>query len=214
MLDFLRHGLMKGARQTGAIAPSGAALARAMTASMRTASGPRRVLEVGPGTGAVTGHILRELRRGDSLDLVELNGDFCRILEGRFLGPFRQRTPHVPVQLFEGAVEDVHLDGGYDFVICALPFNNFPPRLMRSILQRLVKLTRPGGELCFFEYALLRSIKSPLATPAARARIRRIDATVRSLRRRLVSDRELVLRNVPPAYAVRLRIPEVALAHR
>ncbi len=30
---------------------------------------------------------------------------------------------------------------------------------------------------------------------------------VRALRRRLVSDRELVLRNVPPAYAVRLRTP-------
>ncbi len=207
MLDFLRHGLMKGARQTGAIAPSGAALARAMTASLRAARGPRRVLEVGPGTGAVTGHILRELRGGDSFDLVELNAEFCRILEGRYLAPFRGRLPQVPVCLFEGAVEDVELESGYDFVLCALPFNNFSPTLMRSILRRLIKLTRPGGELCFFEYALLRSIKSPLASRAARERIRRIDATVRALRRRLVSDRELVLRNVPPAYAVRLRTP-------
>ena len=207
MLDFLRHGLLKGARQTGAIAPSGAALARAMTASLRAASGPRRVLEVGPGTGAVTGHILRELRRGDSFDLVELNAEFCRSLEGRCLAPFRRRLPQVPVRVIEGAVEDVELESGYDFVLCALPFNNFPPRMMRSILRRLIKLTRPGGELCFFEYALLRSIKAPLASRAARERIRRIDATVRALRRRLVSDRELVLRNVPPAYAVRLRTP-------
>ena len=41
---------------TGAILPSSRGLARAMTRPMRQAKGPRRILEVGPGTGAVDSH--------------------------------------------------------------------------------------------------------------------------------------------------------------
>ena len=36
---------------------------------------PRRILECGPGTGAVTAEIVRQLRPGDQLDILEINGD-------------------------------------------------------------------------------------------------------------------------------------------
>ncbi|HET9784113.1 MAG TPA: hypothetical protein VFP94_04030, partial [Terriglobales bacterium] len=55
---------------TGAIAPSGAFLARAMTAPIARAChsvrSRLRVLEVGPGTGVFTRAILQQLRPGDS----------------------------------------------------------------------------------------------------------------------------------------------------
>ena len=69
---------------TGAIAPSSRRLARAMTRHIAGPRGPARILEVGPGTGAVTRRILRLLRTEDRLDLVELNESFADLLRQRF----------------------------------------------------------------------------------------------------------------------------------
>ena len=69
---------------TGAIAPSSRFLARAMTAPLARRTGPIRVLEIGPGTGAVTDHLVRLLQPDDQFDLVELNPKFVEILQDRF----------------------------------------------------------------------------------------------------------------------------------
>src|SRR5579883_3247222 len=69
---------------TGSVMPSSRALARALTRPMRRNSGPRRLLEVGPGTGAVTVEIVHLLRPGDQLDIVEINPAFVAHLEHRF----------------------------------------------------------------------------------------------------------------------------------
>src|SRR5438876_11512114 len=66
---------------TGSILPSSRALGRALTRPMRLAQGARRILEVGPGTGAVTAEIVRALRPDDQLDLVEINAQFVAVLE-------------------------------------------------------------------------------------------------------------------------------------
>src|SRR5262249_9496833 len=65
---------------TGSILPSSRALARALVSRLRGRRAPARILEVGPGTGAVTDEILRQLRPGDRLDLVEINADFVALL--------------------------------------------------------------------------------------------------------------------------------------
>src|SRR6185369_3494678 len=69
---------------TGSIMPSSRALGRALTRPLRKAAGPRRVLEVGPGTGAVTAEIVRALKPGDNLDIVEINAEFVAVIEHRF----------------------------------------------------------------------------------------------------------------------------------
>src|SRR5436190_12756502 len=69
---------------TGSILPSSRALGRALVSAARKATSPRRILEVGPGTGAVTAEILQALRPGDRLDIVEINAHFVRLLEQRF----------------------------------------------------------------------------------------------------------------------------------
>ena len=71
---------------TGAVMPSGSALSHALARFVREgANSPsgRRILEVGPGTGAVTGHIVRAMRPGDRLDLVERNDEFVARLSER-----------------------------------------------------------------------------------------------------------------------------------
>ena len=69
---------------TGAIAPSSRRLARAMTRYVASERRPARILEVGPGTGAVTRQIVTLLKADDRLDMVELNEAFAGRLEQRF----------------------------------------------------------------------------------------------------------------------------------
>src|SRR4051794_1176278 len=71
-------------RTTGAILPSSRGLARALTSPFRPRRPPARIPEVGPGTGAVTTEILRQLRRGDRFDIVEINPDSVALLKRRF----------------------------------------------------------------------------------------------------------------------------------
>ena len=72
---FLRE-FLRTFQTTGAVMPSGSALAAALAHYVRDGdegSGGRRILEAGPGTGAVTHHIARAMRGGDRLVLVERN---------------------------------------------------------------------------------------------------------------------------------------------
>src|SRR5271166_1810158 len=71
-------------RNTGSILPSSRGLARALVSQVRRRCGPARILEVGPGTGAVTDEILRALRPGDHFEIVEINADFVALLARRF----------------------------------------------------------------------------------------------------------------------------------
>ena len=180
-------------------------LAAAMTSSIGAIEGPRRVLEVGPGTGPFTKAILRKLRAGDQFDLVEINENFCRTLEKKLLGPYRGKHPKVKVGLHCAPIEEAKLDGPYDVIVCGLPFNNFPPKLMRQIFRRMFALLKENGELVYFEYAGVRVMKGPVMDSAGRARLKRIDAYGKSLRRHHDGKKELVLGNFPPAIAYRLK---------
>src|SRR5438105_9120022 len=102
---------------TGAVLPSGRGLARALTHFVRgeangsvvatDATKPRRILEVGPGTGAVTEQIIADMRINDRLVLVERNLEFVSHLEQRLsqipkVSPNRDR-----ISLLHSSVEDV-----------------------------------------------------------------------------------------------------------
>lgn len=203
MLSFVREAF-RDFRHTGSVWPSSPALAKAMTRSLRSAKGPKRLLEVGPGTGPFTKMVLGSLRPGDSFDLVEINPEFVKRLEQTMLGPFRARHPDITVRVHCKPIEEANLLGPYDFIICGLPFNNFPASLVRTIQRTLVSMLGAGGELAYFEYAGVRVMKAPFSTPKGRQRLRRIDALGKSLRRKHAGGRQLVLTNFPPAFAMRV----------
>ncbi|HRQ74833.1 MAG TPA: methyltransferase domain-containing protein [Phycisphaerales bacterium] len=207
MLVFIRQ-FLKDFHHTGAVLPSSPRLAQAITRAVRERGvnprKPRRILEVGPGTGPFTKCLLAALRPGDELHIVEINPAFSRRLEEKFLAPFRAANPDIPVTLHCGPIEAVPLEGTFDHIICGLPFNNFPPRLVRSIFRRLIDLLAEGGELSYFEYAGVRVMKGPLVGTEGRRKLKQIGATGKVLSRRHQGQRELVLGNMPPAVAVRL----------
>ena len=73
----------------GAIAPSSRFFARTQAKPLAKLKArtdrPVRVLEVGPGTGAVTRQIVRLLDPGDTFDLVEINQAFADHLQQLFV---------------------------------------------------------------------------------------------------------------------------------
>jgi phosphatidylethanolamine/phosphatidyl-N-methylethanolamine N-methyltransferase len=203
MLAFVTQ-LLKDRKHTGAVLPSSNILAKTMTESIARRSGPKRVLEVGPGTGPFTKAILRTLRHGDEFHIVEISPVFCRRLEEKVLRKFRREHPKIAVYLHCSPIELASVTGKFDFIVCGLPFNNFTPQTVRSIFRRLMSMLADGGELSYFEYAGVRMMKGTLANEAGRRRLWTIGATSRVLKRKHAGHRKLVLGNVPPAIAVRL----------
>ncbi|MCH2160248.1 MAG: methyltransferase domain-containing protein [Phycisphaerales bacterium] len=203
MLPFIRQAIADF-KHTGSIWPSSRQLAAAMTRSLRQERDARRILEVGPGTGPFTRVILDNLRPGDEFHLVEINPAFCRNLEQNLLGPFREANPDIHVELHESAIEQAPLEPEFHHVVCGLPFNNFPPIVVRSIFRQMMGLLAEGGDLSYFEYAGVRIFKRTLPGKSRRNKIRQHDLHGKSLRRQHEGSRKLVMANFPPAFAVRL----------
>ena len=110
MLGFLGEAI-KNYRQTGAVAPSSRRLAQSMVSHLDDHSGPRRILEVGSGTGAFTRHILDGMRDGDRLDAVEISDSFAAALEADVLAPHRAAHPEQACRVFQCPIEDAALEG-------------------------------------------------------------------------------------------------------
>ena len=81
-VHFIRSWMEKPLA-TGAVMPSGKPLARAM-AQCVDPERPGPVVELGPGTGAVTAALIEQGVDPSRMVLVEFNPTFCRLLTGRY----------------------------------------------------------------------------------------------------------------------------------
>lgn len=196
---------------TGAIAPSSRFLARAMAQPLRQRrGGPVRVLEIGPGTGAVTRTLVRHIREGDRFDLVELNESFVEMLNGRFQNDENWSRVRAQSQIHSVPIQQFQADGPYDYVISGLPLNNFPSDLVEEIFHAYFRLLKPGGVLSYFEYQFVRSVRTRIGKREERQRLSAIDATMRSYTERLRFRRDWIFLNLPPAWVQHLRSDESA----
>lgn len=204
---------------TGAVLPTGGAASRAMSRFVAedrpnghapaangaatngsVEKGPRQLLEVGPGTGAITDHMIRRMRPSDQLTLVELNERFVECLRARLEKDAQWQAVASRVSLFSGSLEDLPRDKNYDVVVSALPFNNFQPDLVRRLLADLVSRLAPHGTLTFIEYIAIRRFKELLASSAERQRLNEVGGIINDFVAQHAFDRDMVLANVPPAW--------------
>jgi phospholipid N-methyltransferase len=192
---------------TGSILPSSRALGRAMTRPMRQfkGQGPRRILEIGPGTGAITAAIVRQLRPGDQFDIVEINADFVAFLGQRFAEEPDFRKRRGQSRIIHAPLQEVPGEHGYDFMISGLPLNNFSLELVEDIYRSYERLLKPTGTLTSFEYVWIRQMKMPFVSERERDRLVKLTRYLEGKIRRYQIGEEIVFLNVPPAVARHLR---------
>jgi phosphatidylethanolamine/phosphatidyl-N-methylethanolamine N-methyltransferase len=159
-LRFLR-ALITRPKNIGAVLPSGPALANAMARQI-TARGP--VLELGPGTGAITAAILEHGTPPESLTCVEYDGDFARHLRARFAG----------VNIVQGDAFDLdktltapHLQ--FAAILSGLPLLNFPVAARRRLIDGALARLAPGGVLAQFSYGPHAPVTPPAGWGVTRA---------------------------------------------
>jgi phosphatidylethanolamine/phosphatidyl-N-methylethanolamine N-methyltransferase len=150
---FLREWLANPQR-TGSVAPSSRVLASAMARWL-----PRNpesyVLELGPGTGAVTAALLKFGLREDRLVAIENNASLARRLHKRFprahiiTGDAWELdvllTEHLP------AIESVGA------VISSLPLLNFPKEQADELAQKIRSILEPRGRWVQYSYQIGKS---------------------------------------------------------
>ena len=197
---------------TGAILPSSRFLARALASDLKGTRKPARILEVGPGTGAVTREIVRLLQEGDRLDAVEINPSFVEHLRLRFQQEKLFRSRLDQIELIEGAVEELLGTAVYDFIISGLPLNNFAVSQVRMIFRTFNRLLKPGGTLSYYEYAFVRQLKTPFVGREERRRLRKVGRVVERTLQKYQIGRKRILINVPPATVRRLRFKPAIVA--
>ncbi len=203
--DFIRE-CRRQFRSTGAVLPSTRFLARALASELRKPHEPARILEVGPGTGSVTKEILRRLQPRDRLDLVEINARFVRLLRDRFDKEWEFRFYREQVEVIHSAVEALPGEGIYDYIVSGLPLNNFPVATVRTIFRAYDRLLKPGGTLTYYEYVLIRHLKTPFVNRRERRRLLSVGRLVGGYIRDYQIRRERIFINVPPATVRHLRL--------
>ena len=141
--------LISRPRSIGAIAPSSRALARRIAAQINpNLSGA--VLELGPGTGVVTGALIANGISTERLIAVETDPDLARLM--------RERFPRLRV--FEG--DAFCLDrtlpnsetGPLAGVVSGLPLLNFPPAQRRELIVSMLARIPAGGPFVQFSYGV------------------------------------------------------------
>ncbi len=169
---------------------------------------PRRVLEVGPGTGSVTDKIVAALGPADRLDLVEINEEFVALLQRRFAEEPRLKAVADRVRILNTPIEEAGDGEPYDLIVSGLPLNNFEVAGVQRILGVLEGLLKPGGRLSFFEYFFIRGFRSVVSRGQERERLRGIAATLGEMLRRHEIRRELIWLNTPPAWVHHIQFAE------
>jgi phosphatidylethanolamine/phosphatidyl-N-methylethanolamine N-methyltransferase len=147
---------------TGAVMPSGKPLARAMAKCVDPAlEGP--VIELGPGTGAVTAALVEQGIAPSRMVLVEFNPTFCRLL----------RTRYPEATIVQGDAYRIKrqlaslLRQPAAAVVSGLPLFTKPLKSRLRLLIDALTLLRPGAPFVQFTYAVVPPI--PRSYSGARA---------------------------------------------
>ena len=176
--------LVAAPRLIGAVAPSGRALARAMAAAIGSPS-HGLVIELGPGTGPVTGALIETRVAPERLVLVEYDPGFCHMLERRFEGVRVIQGDAYDLPRALAALAGQPIAG----IVSSLPLLNQPPLRREKLIGDAFALMERSGVFVQFTYGLL----SPIPREVCAGRY----SAVRS---------RPILRNLPPAFVWTYRL--------
>ena len=150
---FLREWLANPQR-TGSVAPSSPKLTAAMARWLPRDS-DSYVLELGPGTGAVTDALLKRGLREDRLVAIEHNPALAIHLRKRF--PRAHIITGDAWQLDELLREHSPVIGSVGAVISSLPLLNFPKAQADALAQKIRAILEPRGRWVQYSYHITQS---------------------------------------------------------
>lgn len=193
-------------RQIGSVIPSSKSLAKDMVRPMVETSGPRRILEVGPGTGPFTKQILKLMTNDDEFVICEINARFMTRLKASLERNRHYQRHRSRVSFFLGPVQQLPRSdyyGVFDIIVCSVPFSNFTPEVTDEIMSVLHRMLSREGKLTFVEYLGARKITRLLASSRDRRRIKGVDAVIDKWRKSAKHNGKVktsvALLNIPPA---------------
>lgn len=162
----------------GAVAPSGRLLAQALAAQVNPHQ-DGTVIELGPGTGAVTQALLARGVHPTRLILLERDPSFCRLLRHKLPGVkvLQADARHLNRALAEVGIEQVSA------VVSSLPLLSLPFVAQHQVVKQSFRALDPQGIFVQYTYGFSSPIR-----PELQHRL--------ELRGRPVSR---VIRNLPPA---------------
>lgn len=170
-------------RQVGAIWPTSRWAVRDML-GMANLSQARCVAELGAGTGAYTGEILKQLRPDARLLAFEIDPNLAAVISERYEDP-RLRVINDSVENIEN-----YLDGAkVDVMVSAIPFTSLPKDAKQNIFREIAWALAPEGVMVQIQYST--TLQEEFARRFA------------SVRRRLQPL------NIPPAFLFACREPRL-----
>lgn len=149
---FLREWIAHPQR-TGAVAPSSPMLASAM-ARWLPRDPEAYVLELGPGTGAVTDALLKHGLREDRLIAIERNPSLAKLLRRRF--PNAHVITGDAWQLDELLREHPRMVHSVGAVISSLPLLNFSKKQADELALKIRSVLEPRGRWVQFSYHIVK----------------------------------------------------------
>ncbi len=182
-LRFFYHWLRRPGR-VGALVPTGPALAAALAAEIDTEA-LGAVIELGPGTGRVTGALLEVGVAPGQLVAIERNDSFCKLL--------RERFPEVRIVLGEARALEQLLQqavvGPVKAVTSSLPLLSMTRGDRRAVLSQIAAVLGAEGVLVQYTYGPAAPVPRELGAELG-----------------LIGERtNWVLANLPPAAVWRYR---------
>lgn len=174
---------LRSPRTVGAVTPSSRAVGEALVAHIDF-SRPARLVELGPGTGALTAPIVEKL--GPHIDFlaVDIDPAFCQEIQKRWPA----------VDCVCASAEQLHsitAERGLfpvDHILSGLPFASLPMQMTRQILESITEALRSGGTFTTFQY--VHAYRLPSAVAFRKQMSIKMGTTPLA---------RLVLRNFPPA---------------
>ncbi|KQY97855.1 methyltransferase [Pseudolabrys sp. Root1462] len=155
-VQFFRTWFEKPIR-TGAVMPSGKALARRMARCVDpNSTGP--LIELGPGTGPVTEALVQRGIDPKRLILVEFDPDFCRLLRTRYPEATVVQGDAYRLRRLLGTIVREPAAA----VVSGLPLMTKPPRTRLRLISDAMALLKPGAPFVQFTYAMSSPIPKDL----------------------------------------------------
>src|SRR5215468_4376526 len=155
-VHFLRSWMEKPLA-TGAVMPSGKPLARAM-AGFVDPDLDGHVIELGPGTGAVTAALVEQGIEPERLVLVEFNPSFCQLLRARYPEATVVQGDAYAIRRLAGSL----IRRPAAAVVSSLPLFTKPMKFRLRLVNDAFDLMHPGAPFIQFTYAVVPPIPKEL----------------------------------------------------